>query len=160
MRSAARCGAMPSMLMQRGITLIELIIVVVIAGILSAIAIPASTGYTLRAARTVGKSAIMRIAAQQESFYTDRKQYSTTLNGLSPEYGAATLFLRRDGTLVAVDETSAIYSVTLTGASATAFTIQATPIHQQAHDKDCLILRYTNTGSKTATGPRNDCWSR
>lgn len=160
MRAAARCGAMPSMPLQRGITLIELIIVVVIAGILSAIAIPAYTGYTLRAARTVGKSAIMRIAAQQESFYTDRKQYATTLNGLSPDYGASTMYLRRDGTLVALDENGAIYALTLTGATASGFTIQATPVHRQAQDTTCGTLSYASTGGKTASGASTDCWAR
>jgi type IV pilus assembly protein PilE len=142
-----------------GFTLIELMIVVALLGILAAIALPAYDNYVLRANRAVAKSVIMRIAGQQESFFTDRKQYATTLNALSLDYANATMYVRRDGNLQTGDA-DAIYSLTLTGASTAAFTVEATPVHRQAHDTACGTLSYASTGLKAASGADPDCWSR
>ena len=143
-----------------GFTLIELLIVVTVVGILAAIAVPSYNDYVLRANRAAGKAAVMRIAGQQESFFTDRKQYATALNGLAPEYTAATMFLRRDGNFQAANDARAIYGFTLTGASANAFTIQATPVNSQARDNRCGTLFYTNAGQKTVSTGATNCWSR
>lgn len=145
---------------QRGFSLLELMSVITIIAILVAISVPSYQSYVRRANRAVAKSAIMKIAGQQESFYTDRKSYATTLNGLSPEYTAATVYLKRDSNVQAATSTATIYSITLTGASAVGYTITATPINRQASDTGCGTLSYTNTGAKTASGTATDCWSR
>jgi type IV pilus assembly protein PilE len=53
---------------ERGVTLLELMAVVVIIGILASIAIPSYRSYLLRAQRTGGTAALLRIAAAQEKF--------------------------------------------------------------------------------------------
>ena len=142
----------------RGFTLIEAMIVVTVLAIIAAIALPSYAGYVIRANRSAAKAAVMRIAGQQESYYTDRKQYATDLADLG--LGAATVYLRRDGNFQPASTAEAIYAVTLTAASSSAFTVQATPVNSQAKDTDCGTLNYTSTGLKSASTGRDDCWSR
>jgi len=138
----------------------EVLIVVVIIGILAAIALPSYSNYVLRANRTVGKTLVMRIVAQQEGYFTDRKQYATALNTLATDYSAATMYVKRDGGVQATNTSDTIYSVTLTGASATAYSVQLTPINAQAKDTSCGTLTYASTGARTASGTATDCWTR
>jgi len=142
----------------RGFTLIEAMIVVTVLGILAAIAFPSYSAYIVRANRTAGKAAVMRIAGQQEGFYTDRKAYATSLANLSQGW-AATMHLQRDGNLFPGDTPEAIYRLTTT-LTASGFTIQAEPVHYQARDTECGTLRYDSTGMKTTSTGRTECWSR
>ena len=146
---------------QAGFTLIEVMIVVVIIGILASIGLPAYNDYVLRGNRTVARTVILKIASQQENYFTDRKQYATTLNTLSTDYAGSTIWVRKDGRVQSASSTDAIYSVTLTGATTAAFTIAATPINQQAKDTKCGTLSYASTGTTSASGTSAaDCWTR
>ena len=53
----------------QGVTLLELMIVVVIIGLLSIIAVPSYRQYSIRAHRTEAKTALIRLATNQERFY-------------------------------------------------------------------------------------------
>ena len=59
----------------RGVTLMELMIVVVVIGILTAIAFPNYQEFTARAKRTEAKSILLEIAANQERFLPERKPF-------------------------------------------------------------------------------------
>lgn len=59
-----------------GFTLIELMIVVAIIAIIAAIAYPNYTRYAFRTRRADAHEALMRVAAAQERFYTNRNQYA------------------------------------------------------------------------------------
>ena len=59
-----------------GVTLIELLIVIVVIGILAAIAVPSYRNYVLRAQRTDAMSALLRVAAAQEKFYLQNNTYA------------------------------------------------------------------------------------
>ncbi|MEN8665208.1 MAG: pilin [Polycyclovorans sp.] len=64
--------------MQKGFTLIELMIVVAIIGILAAIAIPAYQDYTLRAKVTEGVTAAGAAKASVADFYAANNAFPTT----------------------------------------------------------------------------------
>lgn len=72
----------------KGFTLIELMIVVVIVGILSSIAIPSYQQYVMRGNRTDGMSAIQMLLDAQERYYADHIQYTADLTklGLADPY--------------------------------------------------------------------------
>ena len=59
-----------------GFTLIELMIVVVIIAVLAAIALPAYQQYARETKRADAHSAMLRIAALQEKFFSDNNFYA------------------------------------------------------------------------------------
>jgi len=71
----------------KGLTLIELLIVIVIVGVLAAIAIPAYTNYMQRARRADAKTALEQLRAAQEMFRAERGGYSTNINQLRNTWG-------------------------------------------------------------------------
>jgi type IV pilus assembly protein PilA len=64
---------------RKGFTLIELLIVVVIIGILAAIAIPKFANTKEKAVLASMKSDLRNIVTAQEGFFSDNQTYSTTL---------------------------------------------------------------------------------
>lgn len=64
------------MLKQKGFTLIELMIVVVIIGILAAVAIPQYTDHLRRARLADATSQLASYKTQMEQFYSDRRTYA------------------------------------------------------------------------------------
>ena len=61
---------------KKGITLIELLAVILIVGILAAVAIPSYTGYMQRARRADAKTALEQVRAAQEMWRAERGCYA------------------------------------------------------------------------------------
>jgi prepilin-type N-terminal cleavage/methylation domain-containing protein len=62
--------------MKKGFTLIELLIVVVIIGILAAVAIPKFSNTKQRASRSAGIADMRNLATAQEGFFADNNRYA------------------------------------------------------------------------------------
>ena len=91
---------------RQGFTLIELLIVVVIIGILAAIAIPKFSATREKAYFAAMKSDLKNLASQQEIYYADHYTYNAT---------AATLgFVRSEGVTVGIAATASGWSATAT----------------------------------------------
>lgn len=124
-----------------GLTLIELLIVIVIVGILAAIAIPSYTGYMQRARRADAKTALEHVRAAQEMWRAERGSYCIDGGGNTAE-----VILR---TTMGVPATtiSNYYTWGFTTKTATAFTARATAIGSQATDG---WLAIDQDGTKTS----------
>jgi type IV pilus assembly protein PilA len=74
---------------QKGFTLIELMIVVAIIGILAAIAIPAYQDYTIRAQVTEGLNLMSDMKAGVAEWYAQEGAWPSTLNNIGISGGAS-----------------------------------------------------------------------
>ncbi|MEX2496951.1 MAG: type IV pilin protein [Woeseia sp.] len=127
-----------------GITLIELLIVVVIVGILASIAYPSFQEQVRKTRRADGKAMLMQTAQQLERCYTRFASYDDAGCGVA----------------LPLDSEEGWYEVT--GAvNASTFTLNASPQDDQVKDAKCGVLRLTSTGlqgSQNADADANDCW--
>ena len=139
---------------QRGMTLIELMVVVVVVAILASIAVPSYRNYVLRTHRTEAKSALLALAAQQEKFYVQNNTYAG--NGVlttAPPNGLGMPATTENGW----------YTLSIMAADAETFTARATAAGGQLDDTDCATMSITALGVKTATkqggGASTVCWN-
>ncbi len=135
---------------QRGFTLIELMIVVAILGVLASIALPAYQQSVRAGARSEAQSMLLKVAANQERFYSDNNSYSTNADPLSSP-AVATLTSQNGLYQVSVAACSG-------GTIGNCFLATATPQGNQTSDS-CTTLTITNTGLRGATGDSvENCW--
>lgn len=129
-----------------GFTLIELMVVVAIAGILAAIAYPNYMDYVRKGNRTDARATLLQTSQVLERCFTQYSAYNnagcTVLNG---------------GT---VDSPERLYTVGVVS-DATTYTLTATPVagRAQAADAKCATLTLNNLGVRGATGTSTgECW--
>lgn len=72
---------------KKGLTLIELLIVMIIVAILAAIAVPMYTGYMTRARRADAKTALEQLRAAQEMRRAEYGEYSNDVAALQTSWG-------------------------------------------------------------------------
>lgn len=130
----------------KGVTLMELMIVVVILSILTAIAYPSYRQYVAKAKRNEAKAALLQIATLQERFYLQNNTYTTDMTNLG--FGAANNVLSDTGTY--------IFNVTAANAS----TFAANAAYQKGDGELAKCATFTIDGQGTkGSAPYNDCWT-
>jgi type IV pilus assembly protein PilE len=120
----------------RGFTLIEVMVVVVIIGVLAAIAIPGFNDQIRKSRRAEIQGVMEQQRLRLEKHRVDNASYAT----YSLPSGTST----------------ASYNVTLTGTGPGAYTLTATPVGSQAADK-CGTMTLVNTAGVISQSPAN-CW--
>ena len=131
----------------RGITLLELMIVVVIIGFLTAIAYPNYREFVARAKRNEAKAALLQIATNQERFYLQNNTYTCDMTRLG--FSAAADFVTESGT----------YTVNVTDCTADNFTAVADYNPSDAEEGKCNLFQINGRNVKTSD-PYTDCWTR
>lgn len=129
----------------RGVTLLELMTVVVIIGILATVAVPTYRNYLIRAQRSDATTALLRLATAQEKHLLQYGVYVTDTASVpnTPATG---------GLGIATTSEHGFYSLAV-APTATGYTATATPIvgGGQHSDTECATLTVNESGTKSAT---------
>lgn len=131
----------------RGITLIELMIVVVIVGLLAIIAYPNYRSFVERAKRNEAKAALLKVATNQERFYLQNNAFTCDMTELG--FSAAAGFVTDSGA----------YTVDVTACNAANFSAQAALIPGGPEAGKCALFTIDGRGTRAST-PDPDCWTR
>lgn len=156
--------------MQKGFTLIELMIVVAIIGIIAAFAYPSYRDSVVRSQRSDATVSVSRLAAAQERFYTRSapasyaSDFRTLLNDTSIASGTTT---------ISSDE--GLYNITLSNSGCSS-TVGATTVYScysltaqpaagegQQDDSECWNITQSNIGKSSqkksgTSNPDGTCW--
>ena len=131
--------------------MIELMIVVLVMGILVAVAIPAYDNYITRATRTKATQSLMDVAGLEERFFYSNNKYTDQLSslGIAGTSGDYCVDSCTD---------SRYYTITIPSASTTDYTLQAAPGGNQTKDTVCGDLTINRAGVKTPAQSSARCW--
>ena len=141
----------------KGFTLIEVMIVVAIIGVLASIAYPSYVEQVRKGKRADAKTALYKIAQQQEEYFIQKMSYAANLTKL----GDPTSATKQLDTSITIDSPKAEYEVVISAVvpancesdaskACTGYTVTATAQNGQANDKACAKLSLNNLGQETA----------
>ncbi|MEP1447612.1 MAG: type IV pilin protein [Paraglaciecola sp.] len=114
---------------QFGVTLIELMVVVIIIGVLASVIFPSFQQQILASRRGDGITQLLRLKIQQESFRLENISYAKTGQLSLPE--------------------SEYYTFVVSGVSATTYRISANAKGSQLADEKCLSMQIDQSLNKT-----------
>ena len=149
-----------------GFTLIELMVVVAIATILFAIAVPSYMSYVRQSRRTEARTAVLDLAGREERFYsTNGAAYTTTAGQLG--YTALGVPIGSGYYQLAVCVPANSNCTAGLGMpnppAGPSYTVVATPVagQTQVNDTQCTAFAVDSTGQQWAagTGGTAYCWS-
>lgn len=149
-----------------GFTLLELMIVLVVIGILTAVALPAYNGYVDRARRADARAQLLQVAQFMQRFYAandrfDQDRAGTSVISVMPDNlkqspaDTTTPYYQLNSAITSAGS----YTMTV---STTAYTLTMAPISGRVMANDgCGAFRINSMGVRTVTGTgktRDECW--
>ena len=136
---------------ERGVTLIELLTVIVVLGILASIAVPSYRNYLIRAQRTEATTALLQLQAAQEKFYLQNNAYTDQV-AAAPPAGLG---------LMATTERGFYNIAVALGAGNQTYTATALPVAGAGQSDDSRAPAFDHgyrLSSSTGPGGRDLCW--
>jgi type IV pilus assembly protein PilE len=137
---------------QRGFTLVELMIVIVIVAILSSLAMGSYRRYMLRANRVDATSVLLQVQVAQEKFFLQNRRYASGNAELTAAPDAAP-----PGLGIPATTQNLLYTLTLNAPTATTYTATATAVGAQAQDTTCPTFAINEQGTRTPA-TASGCW--
>jgi type IV pilus assembly protein PilE len=137
----------------RGVTLVELMVVIAVIGTLAAIAVPTYRRYLLRSQRSEAKIALMALQTAEEKYYLQNNTYTNDVAG-APPAGLG---------LSATSETGKYdVAVTTFPADGQSYVATASPRAGggQTDDSQCMNFTITERGVRAVSGSYGSqaCW--
>lgn len=137
--------------MSRGVTLLELLLVLVIVSVIASLALPAYRQHILRVHRSEAMTALLQLQLAEEKFYLRHGAYSDDIFSAPPDG----LGLQASG--MARYQLSAAVA-----ANGQSFIATATPTSTggQDADRECLAFSIDARGRRAVSGARDarHCW--
>ncbi|WP_374402321.1 type IV pilin protein [Niveibacterium sp.] len=141
-------GALKLRSISEGFTLVELLIVVAVIALLTAIAVPSYSSYIERGRRAEGRAALEQAAQMLERLYTRTNSYSVTLADAG----------------IPATSSSGRYTISVAAMAAdviaTSYVITATPSGWTDPHCGSLTLNSVGQRGRTGTSPVTECWQR
>ena len=131
----------------RGITLLELMIVVVVLTLLITVAVPNYLEFSARAKRTEARAALLQIATNQEREYLQNNEYTEDMTRLGFELPDCN------------ESGSGAYDICVAEATANNFRATASWKLGGAEAGKCALFEIDGRGVKRSE-PDTDCWTR
>jgi type IV pilus assembly protein PilE len=131
----------------RGLTLIEIMVVVALIGILASIALSSYQSHARKTRRYAAQSCLMEQAQYMERYYTTANNPMTYTGAVLPSATCQT-------------NLASYYTFSLTS-TAQAFSVQAVTSGSQTGDTDCRTLALNQAAqqsSSSATASTTGCW--
>lgn len=141
-----------------GFTLVELMVTLTIAAILTVISIPSYTYEIHKARRTEARFALLDLATREERFFSTNSAYTA----VAADLGYAGTFPQTVGAghyQISVCVADAAPCAGGGSSTGSVFLLTATAVGTQAGDAQCTAYTLDNTGVQAATGVNaNACW--
>jgi len=138
----------------RGFTLIELTLVLAIAGVLATLALPSFADALRRSRRAEGITALLQLQLAQERWRADHADYGSDLSALG----------------LAAGSTGGAYTLAVAEAGRDGYVLTATAAAAQSGDTPCRVLKLAQDGGNTryssldasnveTSATPNRCWN-
>ena len=136
----------------RGFTLLELLFVLVLAGVVAALALPGFRQQMARVHRTEAMTALLQLQSAEEKFYLRHNTYTSNITA-APPTGL--------GLSTAASSNKYLLSITVADDGQTFIaTATPTPAGGQDADLECLAFSIDARGRRAVSGSRDarHCW--